>query len=321
LFWKSTAKIQNRTIPDHLWFAVSFQDIAAFAKIEENLFQDHIQGLAFIDIDVVLRLSTYSVEIDLVLRHSFHFLVYEIPFDGSLMNLGGLPVVNLCNGFRQRRGQVRKRLTAAGATSIVEVPTVLALQAAALRTAAQICFLRCCKTDLASPNLGWRSGDARPPAFLHRKDGHTLLQAEMATAMLEAPAALLTYLKLAARTLKDDGLRPQAPAAETTSRPIPRKESQCRKRGTGHKDRDDREERADRFDESSNTYREQRSCSQRDRRNPYLPVRKIEVHPDKGAYRPKDNRRKRCNTRSKKICAELERGRKNNQPCQKCRSF
>ncbi len=63
-------EVEAFPIPYDLRLAVSFEHVAALAKVKEDLFEDHVQVFFFVNIDVVFGFATYGVEVDLIFGHA-----------------------------------------------------------------------------------------------------------------------------------------------------------------------------------------------------------------------------------------------------------
>ena len=67
--------------------------------------------------------------------------------------------------------------------------------------------------DLAAPLSGSRAKGAVPPLLLGREDGNAMLDAQLATAIFEAPTGFVAHRQGASRAGKSEGLRAKAPVA------------------------------------------------------------------------------------------------------------
>lgn len=134
--------------------AVALEHGTAFAQVEKDLFQHHVQRFAFVNVDVVLGFAVDGVEVHLVFRRGCSQVRQGSEWtDGAVRD-------ELRNRHGQRCGKLGRGCTAARTFLVVEVPAVAALGAAAVRTTAQVHGFRGAVAKLAAVVAEARPGNA-----------------------------------------------------------------------------------------------------------------------------------------------------------------
>ena len=136
-------EVEALAVPVHFGLAVALQDVAALAEIEEDLVEDDVEALVFVDIDVVFGLSADGVEVHLILGHGVLLvLVLRCRIDVRRCDLP--------EGWRQ----IGDRPAAPCALAIQIIPTGTALQAAAATAGAKVGLIAGSHADLAAALVG-----------------------------------------------------------------------------------------------------------------------------------------------------------------------